>query len=67
MKSCVYWVLERLQSREPFSPRGGDGICVSDLRGCVFGMLTIGTEAGEDDMDTTYATPIDWLLSDIGS
>ena len=67
MKSCVYWVLERLQSREPFSARGDDGICVSDLRGCVVGMLTIGAEAGEDDMDTTYATPIDWLLSDIGS
>jgi hypothetical protein len=48
----------------PFSEKGDSGSVIFDLRGRVGGIMSSGTGT-TDRLDTTYATPMDWLLSDI--
>jgi hypothetical protein len=49
---------------QPFSEEGDSGSIIFDLRGRVVGIMSAGTGL-TDRVDTTYVTPIDWLLSDI--
>lgn len=52
--------------RTPFSRAGDSGSCIWDMAGRVAGILTSGTGAEDEEInDTTYATPIEWLLKDI--
>ncbi|KAF5022229.1 hypothetical protein F66182_5744 [Fusarium sp. NRRL 66182] len=52
--------------RECFSIEGDSGACVWDFNGRIGGIMTSGVARGsEDGLDTTYATPIEWLLEDI--
>ncbi|WAO96787.1 Hypothetical protein NCS54_01447200 [Fusarium falciforme] len=51
--------------RGVFSKRGDSGSCVWDMEGRIGGMLTRGLEAGNGSLDVSYATPIEWLLTDI--
>lgn len=50
-----------------FSKGGDSGAVVADIRGRVGGMITGGSGSGRDASayDTTYATPIWWLLQRI--
>ncbi|KAM0562154.1 hypothetical protein ACHAPJ_002599 [Fusarium lateritium] len=52
--------------RTEFSGKGDSGSCVWDMHGRVVGIITSGRKARDDGMqDTTYVTPIEWLLNDI--
>lgn len=48
-----------------FAAKGDSGSCVLDLRGRIGGMITSGLEGRRETCDTTYVTPIHWLLEDI--
>jgi hypothetical protein len=48
----------------PFSQKGDSGSAIFDLNGRIGGIMSSGTGL-TDSVDTTYATPMDWLLSDI--
>ncbi|KAH6982194.1 hypothetical protein BKA56DRAFT_720531 [Ilyonectria sp. MPI-CAGE-AT-0026] len=48
-----------------FSEEGDSGSCIWDCQGRVGGMLTAGNRSFHLDCDTTFATPIEWLLEDI--
>jgi WD40 repeat protein len=49
---------------QPFSAKGDSGSAVFDLKGRVGGIMTAGAGLTER-LDTTYVTPMVWLLSDI--
>jgi hypothetical protein len=49
---------------KPFSEAGDSGSVIFDLRGRIGGIMSSGMGL-TDSLDTTYATPMDWLLSDI--
>ncbi|KAM5351921.1 hypothetical protein ACJ41O_004644 [Fusarium nematophilum] len=52
--------------REDFSYFGDSGSCVWDMDGRIGGMLTGGNGSGSNGaFDTSYATPMAWLLRDI--
>ena len=53
-----------LGASQPFSVKGDSGAIVFDLKGRIGGIMTAGTGLTER-VDTTYVTPMDWLLSDI--
>jgi hypothetical protein len=48
----------------PFSEEGDSGSVIFDLRGRIGGIMSSGTGL-TDSIDTTYVTPMDWLLGDI--
>jgi hypothetical protein len=48
----------------PFSRKGDSGSVIFDLKGRIGGIMSSGTGLTHST-DTTYATPMDWLLSDI--
>lgn len=48
----------------PFSKKGDSGSAIFDLKGRIGGIMSSGMGL-TDSADTTYATPMDWLLSDI--
>lgn len=48
--------------KTPFSASGDSGACVFDLQGRIGGLLTGGISGDEGAQDTTYVTPIDWIL-----
>ncbi|KAF4967153.1 hypothetical protein FZEAL_10572 [Fusarium zealandicum] len=62
---CILGHKQNGAGRAPFSEGGDSGSCVFDLRGCVCAMMTGGLGTGNGALDTTYATPIEWLLDDI--
>jgi hypothetical protein len=49
---------------KPFSQKGDSGSVVFDLKGRIAGIMSSGMGI-TDSTDTTYMTPMDWLLSDI--
>jgi WD40 repeat protein len=51
-------------ARRSFSKKGDSGSVVFDLNGRIAGIMTGGTGI-TDSVDTTYVTPMEWLLSDI--
>lgn len=52
--------------RGPFSGPGDSGACVWDAQGRIGGMITAGLGSSVTrEQDTTYATPMEWLLEDI--
>ncbi|KAF4465762.1 hypothetical protein FALBO_7396 [Fusarium albosuccineum] len=52
--------------RRAFSEEGDSGSCVWDIKRRVGGMLTGGSgRKSNGAFDTSYATPIEWLLDDI--
>ena len=58
------WCVIGLPESQPFSRKCDAGSVVFDLEGRIGGILTSG--AGWNDMvDTTYVTPMVWLLGDI--
>ena len=58
------WCVVGLAAGQPFSARGDSGSIVFDLKGRIGGIMTAGAGLTER-VDTTYVTPMDWLLSDI--
>jgi len=59
----IQWCVVRLFKRA-FSEKGDSGSVVFDLEGRIGGIMTAGTGLTER-VDTTYVTPMVWLLSDI--
>lgn len=54
--------------RDVFSKPGDSGSCVWDVGGRIGGILTSGTKGKVNGaLDTSYVTPIEWLLKDIQS
>ena len=49
---------------QSFSVKGDSGSVVFDLKGRIGGIITAGAGL-TDSVDTTYVTPMVWLLSDI--
>jgi hypothetical protein len=49
---------------KPFSDKGDSGSVLFDLKGRIVGIMSSGIGLTESS-DTTYATSMDWLLSDI--
>src|SRR5947209_1502627 len=49
---------------QPFSAKGDSGSILFDLKGRIGGIMTAGAGL-TNRVDTTYLTPMDWLLSDI--
>ena len=49
---------------QPFFRRGDSGSVIFDLKGRIAGIMSAGARI-TDRLDTTYMTPMDWLLSDI--
>ncbi|KAF4999194.1 hypothetical protein FGRMN_2653 [Fusarium graminum] len=64
---CILGIKHGRQPRDAFSKRGDSGSCIFDTTGRIVGMLTSGKQVGGENSDTTYATPIEWLLQDIHS
>ncbi|KAH8649001.1 hypothetical protein BGZ61DRAFT_469636 [Ilyonectria robusta] len=56
---------DREGKRIPFSDYGDSGSCIWDRQGRIGGMLTSGSKFFNLACDTTFATPIEWLLEDI--
>jgi len=52
-----------LATSQPFSNKGDSGSIVFDLKGRIGGMITAGAGL-TDRTDTTYVTPMVWLLHD---
>jgi hypothetical protein len=49
---------------KPFSEPGDSGSVIFDLKGRIGGIMSSGMGLIKS-VDTTYATPMDWLLNDI--
>ena len=58
------WCVVGLAESQPFSKKGDSGSVVFDLEGRIGGIMTAGAGL-TDSVDTTYVTPMVWLLSDI--
>jgi hypothetical protein len=58
------WCVVGVPSSQPFSAEGDSGSVVFDLKGRIGGIITSGTGFTKT-MDTTYVTPMVWLLGDI--
>jgi hypothetical protein len=58
------WCVVGLRRSQPFSEKGDSGSVVFDLEGRIGGIMTSGAGWNET-LDTTYVTPMVWLLSDI--
>ncbi|CAG7557087.1 unnamed protein product [Fusarium equiseti] len=59
------WCVAGGRDNLAFSAEGDSGSCVFDLHGRIVGMITSGLEGRRETCDTTYVTPIHWLLEDI--
>jgi hypothetical protein len=62
MVSKEWCVLSSISN--PFSEPGDSGSVIFDLKGRIGGIMSSGVGL-TNSVDTTYATPMDWLLSDI--
>ena len=58
------WCVVGLPTSQSFSKKGDSGSVVFDLEGHIGGIMTSGA-GWNDRMDTTYVTPMVWLLRDI--
>ncbi|KAF4343313.1 hypothetical protein FBEOM_2717 [Fusarium beomiforme] len=62
---CMLGTKKKGECRTLFSAPGDSGSCILDMYGRIAGMVTAGKDIGDGRPDTTYATPIEWLLADI--
>ncbi|KAJ4268696.1 hypothetical protein NW762_002763 [Fusarium torreyae] len=63
---CIMGIKRWRIERTEFSDKGDSGSCVWDMHGRAVGMVASGKKARDDGkQDTTYVTPIEWLLKGI--